>query len=165
MRRRPGRLDSPVGPDEGWLPEPDEATVAAMSGFVLERWRERARETGLPGPVDLSGSCRFSSLFVQGLHGGRIRGNLHHFHVRTDGGRIIDLNAAAADVEALRGGGRDPYSHHRSFVASRDVRDSFDTCRPRVDRWIALWRSLRAGRDESSVDPSRPVIRVDAGMA
>lgn len=102
-------------------------------------------ERGEPRPADLSSSCRFTSLLVQAIHGGEIRGNWDHFHVRLDDGTVIDLNRDAADVVAIREAGKDPHWHHRSFMRSRDVRELFDSCRPRVDAWVQAWRTIGTG--------------------
>lgn len=150
MPRAPGRLDRAIEPPEGFLPDPDTRTIAEMTSFVLARWRERAAEMTLPEPTDLSGSCRFSSLFVQALHGGSIRGYNDHFHVRLPSGLIVDLNTDAADVRAIRERGGDPHWHHRAFMGSREVRESFDTCRPRVERWTSQWLAHRSSKEDVS---------------
>ncbi len=161
MARTPTRLDGPVDPPDGFPPDPDAHAVALMSAFVMERWRERAAEMRLSDPIDLSGSCRFSTLFVQSLHGGSIRGYNDHFHVRLGSGLIVDLNAQAADVQEIRRRGGDPYWHHRAFMASRDVRESFDTCRPRVQIWTKLWLSGRHDSRKSAEIGRSPAFHVD----
>lgn len=136
------KLLAPPPPPGGWGPPPDAAAIERLKAFALERWRERARERGEPEPDDLSSSCRFTSLLVQAIHGGEIQGNWDHFHVRLDDGTIADLNHEAADVSEIRKAGKDPYWHHRAFMRSRDVRELFDTCRPRVAAWIEAWRAI-----------------------
>lgn len=152
MHRRPTKLVEPEPPREGWLPKPDERMLSELQAHAMMLWRERAEELDLPIPSDLSGSCRFTSLFVQSLFGGDIRGNWDHFHVRTRDGTVIDLNASAEDVLAIKAAGRDPYRHERRFVSSRDVREIFDTCRPRVEAWTSEWLRTHPRRPRSEID-------------
>ncbi len=142
--------------------------------FVMERWRERAAEIGNPEPADLSGSCKFSSLFAQAVFGGEIQGNYEHQFVRLENGGVLDLNEGAGDVQALReramsGEGTgwqmpnparpwhkvwvgDPHDHDPEWFGCPDHRDSMRSCMPRVRRWLALFGQQMAM--EPMGDPS-----------
>jgi len=114
--------------------------VDALRDFVLARWRERADEMRLVVPEDLSSSCKFGALLVRELHGGEIRGNWAHVHCRLPCGGILDPSRWAEDVETIRARELDPYEHDRTFIRSRDFRDSLETCIPRVKAWADEWR-------------------------
>lgn len=58
--------------------KPDADLADRAREFVLRKWRERAEERGLSMPDDLSGSCKFSSLFASRLFGLEMRGNEQH---------------------------------------------------------------------------------------
>lgn len=121
--------------------EPTPEAIAACKATALAMWRRRAAERGLPEPSDLSGSCKFTSLFAGMIFGGEIRGNHDHFHLRTPGGIEVDLNEDAADVVAIRRQGRDPLLHDRRLMRSRDVRESLASCVARVEGWVAEHRA------------------------
>ena len=110
--------------------EPTDEALAAARAFVFERWKERAVERGAPEPSDLSSSCKFSSMFVRLVFGGRIRGNYDHQYALI-AGRIIDLNADAADVREMD----TPYRDDAAFLGSPDHLDSMVSCLARVERW------------------------------
>lgn len=114
--------------------------IAQAKVFVLRKWLERAQERGSSLPADLSGSCKFSSMFAQRIFGGEIRGNYDHQYVQLPDGRIIDLNIDAADVSALD----DPHHHDSEFWGGPDHVESMASCRPRVDQWVAEF--LRQGK-------------------
>lgn len=115
---------------EGAL-EPSEDLIEAAREFVFERWKERAAERFGVEPTDLSKSCKFGSLFLHTLIGGRIVGNEDHQFVMKDG-EIYDLSADAQDVAALE----HPYHLDPLFFGSRDHLDSMNSCLPRVSDWI-----------------------------
>jgi hypothetical protein len=121
--------------------------VALARAFVFERWRERQAILGHPDPADLSGSCKFTSLFAARIFGGLRKGNDMHEHVRLPDGSVLDLNAGAADVAALA----DPYRHDPAFWNNPDHRESVRSCGPRVDAWarIFLCRHGQALLDET----------------
>ncbi len=114
---------------EGVLPATDE-NVEAARAFAAERWAERAREMGLPAPADMSGACKFNSLFVKAVFGGAVAGHYDHLHNVVDG-RVVDLQAGAADVRALA----DPYRNDPDFLWDDDLAYSLGTCLPRVSAW------------------------------
>ena len=83
---------------------PSEEAVQDARDFLLEKWIERHIELGKidePVPSDLSDSCKFTSIFASVVFDGRISGNYDHVFIELDCGRILDLNADAADVGAL----------------------------------------------------------------
>lgn len=100
--------------------------------FVFQKWCERAGERLLPMPDDLSGSCKFSSLFCAEVFGLKMRGNADHQFCIDEQGSIVDLNAGAADVSRLS----DPWRHDPIFWNNRDHRASMQSCRPRVALWL-----------------------------
>lgn len=120
--------------DHGGLIEASAANVEAARAFALDRWRERAREHGLPEPDDLSSACKFCALFAKALFGGSVDGNYDHLFNRVGGG-ILDLSAASADVAALV----EPYRSDPSFLASEDLHYSLESCVPRVHAWISAF--------------------------
>ena len=94
--------------------EPSPDNVEAAATFAFAKWRERWAEkkadweksVGSPFPEaecdDLSGSCKFTSVFAAVVFDYGIDGNHdHQFAIRK--GHVIDLNAGAADVQAWRG--------------------------------------------------------------
>jgi len=139
-------------PAHPWPATPD--NLRAARAFVMAKWRERARELGLPDPDDLSGSCRFSSMFAQGIFGGELQGNPAHQFVRLDG-EVLDLNADARDVRERRAEweaaqrkarigrrldgrewhARDPHAHDRRYWWSMENQEALRRCKPRVDSW------------------------------
>jgi hypothetical protein len=126
--------------------EPNDDNLSAASAFALEMWRRRwedrrdswLEEFGcLDGfrerrPEDLSGSCKFTSLFAAAVFGGAIDGNFEHQYAVKDGA-IIDLNLEAEDVRSLAA----PHARDPLFFGSRDHLASMRTCAPRVNAWLA----------------------------
>lgn len=121
----------------------DAGTVAAAAGFVMEKWLERhdrmaedhetafGKKWDRTRPEDLSGSCKFSSLFVAACFGGTVRGNERHQFAVVDG-EIVDLNAQAADVH----GNPAAYRHDPAFFGNPDHLESLVSCVPRVKEWL-----------------------------
>ena len=111
--------------------EPTDELIEAAREFVFERWKERAAERYREEPKDLSYSCKFGSLFLHALIGGRITGNEDHQFVEKDG-EIYDLSADAEDVAKL------PHPYHMDplFFGSRDHLVSMNSCLPRVSDWL-----------------------------
>jgi hypothetical protein len=144
----------------GLLPATPENIEAAQE-FVMRKWVERFHERN-PGandiPTDLSSACKFTSLFAQGVFGGRLRGNEGHQYVELPDGEILDLNRDARDViemgELHRTTGKtgwhriegrehegetfhgDPHAHDEVFFGNRDHVDSMRSVLPRVKDWI-----------------------------
>jgi hypothetical protein len=126
----------------------DNIELAAEFAFAMwkDRWAElKADWEGqfsspyhTVEPQDLSGACKFTSVFAAVVFDARIDGNYdHQFAVKK--GKIIDLNAGAADVAALS----KPYMLDPIFFGSRDHMTSLRSCIPRVEDWLlAFDRSL-----------------------
>lgn len=119
---------------------PSPANIEQARQFVWRKWRDRAAELGRARPADLSGACKFASLFAQHLFGGHVRGNTDHQFVLLDDGQVIDLTAGAADVAGLA----DPYRHDRRFWNNPEHRASLVSCQTRVARWVAEFCQSRA---------------------
>lgn len=107
--------------------DPTPANLARAKQFVLERWRERAEELEHPVPTDLSGACKFASLFAQAVFGGKLRGSWRHQYVELNG-QIIDLT------------GDTIHYHDRDFWMNRQHRESLESCKPRVQSWLEQWK-------------------------
>lgn len=114
-----------------------ERNLEAARQFVWRKWRERAAEMGRPAPKDLTGACKFSSLFAQKVFGGRLRGNKDHQYVLHPEYGVIDLTDAAG-VERV-----DPYKHDSRFWLNPEHRASLESCTPRVEQWYAEWQARR----------------------
>lgn len=99
--------------------------------FVFRKWLEHAAEKRVETPTDLSGSCKYGSLFMNRVFGGSIRGHFEHQYNLIDG-RLVDLSHDAADVGRLR----NPYLDEPEYFAIPEQQASLDRCLPRVDRWV-----------------------------
>lgn len=104
----------------------------AAKDFVFEKWRERAaEEVGREEPTDLTGACKFASLFAKEIFGGRLRGNQEHQWLENSEG-VIDLtDAAGVDLPA-----GEIYLHDPEFWMNEEHRDSMESVKPRVQRWV-----------------------------
>lgn len=100
--------------------------------FVFRKWGEWALVRGVAPPQDLSGACRYGSLFICRVYGGSIQGHYQHQYNRVEG-RCVDLSHDAADVGAMT----DPYRHEPSYFELPEQQASLQGCLPRVDRWVA----------------------------
>ena len=107
------------------------AHFALAKSFVFRKWCDLATERGLVLPVDLSGACKYGSLFMHGVFGGSIRGHYQHQYNHIDG-RTVDLSHDAADVGAMG----QPYLHEPDYFALPSLRSSLDACVPRVNEWV-----------------------------
>jgi hypothetical protein len=128
------------GFDDGIEPSPENLEI--VRGFLLEKWRERAAENGVPQPdlpVDLSDSCKFSALFGSVVFAADIAGRWDHVYNVVDG-EVVDINAHAADIR----GRPDIYRHDPAFIGSGDFRDSAASCVARVSRWIVEFGTVHA---------------------
>lgn len=134
--------------------EPTADNIEMAATFAFAMWRERWLEQKADWeskvgtlyeteePTDLSGSCKFSSVFAALVFDADIDGNYdHQFAVKK--GRIIDLNAGAADVAGMA----KPYSLDPIFFGSRDHMASMKSCIPRVVSWLRAF--------DESLEPSR----------
>lgn len=98
--------------------------------FVFRKWVELAVERKICAPTDLSGACKFGSLFMSRVFGGCLRGHYQHQYNLIDG-RIVDLSHDAADVGSMR----NPYLNEPEFFAIPEFRASMDSCLPRIELW------------------------------
>ncbi|WP_235281883.1 transcriptional regulator [Methyloterricola oryzae] len=98
--------------------------------FVFRKWVELAAERRIPVPTDLSGSCKFGSLFMNRVFGGALRGHYQHQYNLIEG-RIVDLSHDAVDVGRMH----DPYLNEPGFFDIPEQRASLSGCLPRVERW------------------------------
>ncbi|MFU8788120.1 MAG: transcriptional regulator [Methylobacter sp.] len=99
--------------------------------FVFRKWCEQAAERGALAPTDLSGSCKYGSLFMNRIFGGIICGHYQHQY-NLIGGRIVDLSHDALDVGRLS----NPYLHEPDYFDIPEKRISLNACLPRVEGWV-----------------------------
>jgi len=110
-----------TSPRTAKLPYSD-ANFALAKVFFFGKWCERSVQRELPQPLDLTGACKYGSLFMQCVFGGALRGHYEHQYNFIDG-RLVDLSHDAADV------GRMTHPICTSLLTSSSPR-----CRP---RWTA----------------------------
>jgi hypothetical protein len=99
--------------------------------FVFEQWCDWARQRAAPRPQDLSGACRYGSLFMCRVFGGTLRGHYQHQFNDIDG-LLVDLSRDAADVAAMR----DPWRHEPSYFDLPELQAELRSCQPRVEGWV-----------------------------
>ena len=99
--------------------------------FVFRKWCDQAKARGSLPPADLSGSCKYGSLFMNQIFGGAIYGHYEHRY-NIIGGRIVDLSHDAIDVGRIT----NPYLHEPDFFAIPEKRASLNKCLPRVEGWV-----------------------------
>jgi hypothetical protein len=99
--------------------------------FVFRKWCEQAVAQGQSMPADLSGACKYGSLFMHRIFGGSIRGHYQHQFNLIEG-RIVDLSHDAMDVGVMRS----PYLHDPEFFLIPEQQASLAGCVPRIDRWV-----------------------------
>jgi hypothetical protein len=104
---------------------------AQAKAFVFRKWCEQAIERRLLPPTDLSGSCKFGSLFINQVFGGSICGHYEH-HYNVIDGRIVDLSHDSMDVGRIT----NPYLHEPEYFNIPEKQASLDSCLPRVERWV-----------------------------
>jgi hypothetical protein len=114
--------------------------------FVFHKWCEQAAERGALAPTDLSGSCKYGSLFMNRVFGGAICGHYEHQY-NIIGGRIVDLSHDAIDVGRIA----NPYLHEPDFFFIPEKQASLDGCMPRVERWVVQFMAEIA---DSNIDAS-----------
>lgn len=108
--------------------------------FFFRKWVEWAAQRRGPVPADLSGSCKYGSLFICRVFGGVIHGHYQHQYNCVDGQRL-DMSSAAADVGAML----QPYLHEPGYFEIPEVRLMLDDCLPRVDAWVEQFLDEVAG--------------------
>ncbi|MFZ2726934.1 MAG: transcriptional regulator [Methylococcaceae bacterium] len=99
--------------------------------FFFARWCELASERHALIPVDLSGSCKYGSLFMNQVFGGTICGHYQHQY-NLIGGRIVDLSHDAIDVGSIS----NPYLHEPDYFAIPKKQAALERCLPRVEIWV-----------------------------
>jgi hypothetical protein len=102
--------------------------TSRAKAFLSQKWAARAAELGHPVPTDLSGACKFASLFAQALFGGRIRGNWYHQFNELPSEEILDLTSGSA--------GSDDYTHDPIFWRNTEHIQSLNSCTARVESWV-----------------------------
>jgi hypothetical protein len=114
---------------------------AHAKDFVFRMWCQLAIERDIAAPDDLSGACKYGSLFVRELFGGEIEGNYSHQFNRVDG-RLIDLSHDARDVGLMLR----PYQHDPDYFDIPEYQQKLAACMPRIDRWVSAWVQESAER-------------------
>lgn len=102
----------------------------AAKSFVFRMWCELALERQIEAPTDLSGACKYGSMFMQRVFGGEIEGHYQHQFNRIQG-RLVDLSHDALDVGLMR----TPYLHEPDFFLIPHVQSQQLSCLPRVENW------------------------------
>jgi len=116
------------------------ARFAHAKDFVFRMWCALAIERQQRTPEDLSGACKYGSLFMQQVFGGSIEGHYAHQFNRIDT-RVVDLSHDALDVSRMR----TPYLHEAEYFNIPEYRIALQACTPRVDNWtLAFLREAGA---------------------
>lgn len=111
---------------------------AAAKIFMIAKWRDRAALSSAAAPIDLSGACKYGSLFVQCVFGGAIRGHYEHQFNFIEG-RLVDLSHDALDVGRMR----NPYLHEPAYFLVPEIQASLAGCLPRAERWADEFLALQ----------------------
>lgn len=109
---------------------------AQLAYSYVRKWCEQAAERHALPPADLSGSCKYGSLFMNQVFGGVICGHYEHQY-NIIGGRIVDLSHDAIDVGRIA----NSYLHEPDFFAIPEKQASLNGCLPRVERWVVQFMS------------------------
>lgn len=135
------------------------AQFAAAKSWFFAKWSDWASDRGLGAPPDLSGSCKYASLYMQSIFGGAIRGHFEHQYNFIDG-RLVDLSHDALDVgRMLR-----PYLHEPEYFSVPELQAALVSCQPRAERWAhefiehseAAQADARTRVDAGAVRPTGP---------
>jgi len=84
---------------------------------------------GRKEPQDLSGACKFATLFAQELFGGNITGNWHHIFLMNKGKKIDLIDGVGVPIKYKKL--NDPV-----FLKSAEFKKSLSFCYPRVKKWV-----------------------------
>jgi hypothetical protein len=106
------------------------AGFAASKLWFFEQWSDLAEASHRQAPGDLSGSCKYGSIFMQSVFGGAIRGHYAHQYNFIDG-HLVDLSHDALDVGRMN----NPYLHEPEYFAIPEMQVSLAACLPRAQRW------------------------------
>lgn len=98
--------------------------------FLFGKWCESAMERQVAQPNDLSGACKYGSLFMQCVFGGGLRGHFEHQYNFIDG-RLVDLSHDAADVGRMS----NPYLHEPEYFSVPELQASLAQCLARSEGW------------------------------
>lgn len=142
-------------------PSPENIEKAASFAFAKwhERWSQRKSEWensfsspfSESEPEDLSGSCKFSSVFAAVVFDYGIDGNYdHQFAIKK--GHVIDLNSGAADVQSME----KPYAIDPLFFGSKDHMKSMKSCVPRILEWLSKFDEELSMEATPQVSRSKP---------
>jgi hypothetical protein len=118
-----------TSPQAGRLPYTYD-NFAKAKVFVFSKWCESAVDCKLTQPTDLSGSCKYGSLFMQYVFGGTIRGHYEHQYNFING-RLVDLSHDAIDVGRMS----NPYLHEPDYFVIPEFQASLTQCSPRAEQW------------------------------
>lgn len=111
---------------------------AAAKTWFFAQWTDFAEERQVEAPDDLSGSCKYGSIFMQSAFGGAIRGHYAH-QFNFIGGRRVDLSHDALDVARMR----NPYLHELDYFLVPALQASLASCLPRAERWASQFVEQR----------------------
>jgi hypothetical protein len=106
------------------------AYFAKAKLFFYDRWCDPALNPAPLASTDLSGACRYGSIFMQQVFGGAIRGHFEHQYNFING-RLVDLSHDAADVGRMR----HPYLHEPDYFLIPELQASLAQCLPRAQLW------------------------------
>jgi hypothetical protein len=115
------------------------ANFALAKVFFFERWCQWAAERDAAAPQDLSGACKYGSLFMRSVFGGALRGHFQHQYNLIDG-RLVDLSHDAHDVGRMS----HPYQHEPEYFDIPEQQRSLDGCLPRAEAWAEAFIDQRA---------------------
>lgn len=131
---------------------PTSENIRRAKRFVFDKWQQRAKEYGRDQlPFDLSGACKFASLFAKGVFGGQLKGNKLHQFLELEG-QIIDLTAGSKDVASML----NPYHHDKVFWRNAEHVQSLDSCSVRVSDWVNEF--LDEVQNTESVVDEKPLV-------
>ena len=113
------------------------ARFAEAKAFFFGKWCDAATDRHESPPHDLSGACKYGSLFMQCVFGGGLRGHYEHQYNFIQG-RLVDLSHDAVDVGRMR----DPYQHEPTYFDVPELQASLAGCLPRAERWAAEFLAM-----------------------
>lgn len=122
--------------------------------FVFRKWCERAIERGTLPPDDLSGACKYGSLFMNQVFGGVICGHYEHQY-NVIQGRIVDLSHDAMDVGRIS----NPYLHEPDFFNIPEKKASLNRCLPRVESWVVQFLAEIEASDLNAINPHKKLTK------
>lgn len=118
----------------------DYANFALAKAFFFDCWQHWAAQRQAIEPRDLSGSCKYGSLFMRGVFGGALRGHYQHQY-NIINGRMVDLSHDALDVAGMA----DPYLHEPEYFKLPELQSSLTLCLPRAEAWAQDFIDQREG--------------------